>query len=162
MPATPGLSPCWPGGRPCSDAYDLGHPSSVADSPRQAARRLTESASLTGSAAASLERLARAVEKARYAPLAGESAGLLDAAESVNVAMYANASRRTRLRAKTLPPSTMASLADGWSRRMASVSRVSSSVLSRISGWGNRLLRRRAASPVVPQVDERPRVGAGR
>ena len=127
-----------------SDAYDLGHVPSEADSPRQAARRLSDSASLTGSSAASLERLARAVEKARYAQLAGESAGLLDAAAEVNQAMYANASRRTRLRAKTLPPSTMASLGDGWSRLLASVSRRSGAVSARITGWGNRLLRRTA------------------
>ncbi|BEP15473.1 DUF3488 and transglutaminase-like domain-containing protein [Acidothermaceae bacterium B102] len=145
------------------DAYDLGHASSTADSPRQAARRLTESAGLTGSAAASLERLARAVEKARYAPLAGDSAGLLDAAAAVSVAMYAHASRRTRLRAKTLPPSMVAAIGDGWSRGVAALSRSTGRGVARVTGWTNRLLRRPSGPVAGPQptVDERPKVGAG-
>ena len=146
------------------DAYDLGHSSSVADSPRQAARRLTESAGLTGSAAASLERLARAVEKARYAPLAGDSAGLLDAAAAVRVAMYANAARRTRLRAKTLPPSMVASMGDGWSRGAAGLSRWTGRAVARVTGWGNRLLRRPSVLVASQQAkaEERPKVGVGR
>jgi transglutaminase-like putative cysteine protease len=146
------------------DAYDLGHISSVTDSPRQAARRLTDSAGLTGSAVVALDRLARAVERARYAPLAGDATGLLDAAAAVSVAMYATASRRTRLRARMFPPSTMARVGDGWSRSVAAVTKRTGQLMDRLNTGANRLLRRPSAPAAdqVRQPEERPKVGVDR
>ena len=145
------------------DAYDLGHPPLATDSPRQAARRLTQSAGLTGTAAAALERLARAVERARYAPQPGDPSGLLDAATTVSGAMYAGAPQRVRMRAKMLPPTSTREAADGLARSLARLSAWAGRRLGRPVSYGNRLLRRpaRGASAQPEPSEDRKPAGVG-
>ncbi|MDX6230072.1 MAG: hypothetical protein QOI76_3462 [Frankiales bacterium] len=136
------------------DAYDLGYPTSVADSPRQTARRLTESASLSNTAAGALHRLARAVELARYAPIAGDPRGLLFDAATVSAAMYGAAPRRAKLRARMLPRSTTQALGESMSRMSNRASRQLSRGADRLLALTNRVLgRTKPSSPATPPTD---------
>jgi hypothetical protein len=128
------------------DAYDLGYLTSAADSPRQTAHRLTDSASLSQAAALSLQRMARAVERARYAPAAGDPRGLIFDAATVSAAMYALASRRAKLRARMLPPSTTQAAAEAFGRKTASVSRWLTRVGDRLAAFSNRILHKSPTS----------------
>jgi hypothetical protein len=127
------------------DAYDLGFPTSPAESPRQTARRLVDSAALSVTASEAMHRLARAVERARYAPVAADPQGLLRDAEVVGAALFAAAPRRAKLRARTLPPSMTAALAETVSLWSNAVARRTSRVLDRLVAVGNRALHRRPA-----------------
>jgi transglutaminase-like putative cysteine protease len=128
------------------DAYDLGHRTSAADSPRQTAHRLTDSAALSQTAAASMQRMARAVERARYAPVAGDPQGLLFDAAMVSAAMYGAAPRRAKLRARMLPPSTTQATAEAFSRVGAAVSRRLTRTGDRLTAFSNRVLHKGQAS----------------
>jgi TgpA N-terminal domain/Transglutaminase-like superfamily len=128
------------------DAYDLGYLSSVADSPRQAAHRLIDAARLSKPAGTALTRLAHAVERARYAELASDPTGLLDDAATVSAALFASAPRRARLRAKAVPPSTVAAAGDVTARAIAATSRWFGHWLDRVTALRNRVLRRRTSS----------------
>ena len=128
------------------DALDLGYVTSTADSPRQGARRLTDAAALPPHAAAAIDRLARAVERARYAPLAGDPSGLLDDGETVRAAMAAHAPRRVRWRAKALPPSTISWTTGVLSRLGARIAAAVQRTADRGTATANRILRRRPSS----------------
>lgn len=137
------------------DAYDLGYTTSVADSPRQTARRLTETAALSNTAAGALHRLARGVELARYAPKAGDPRGLLFDAATVSAAMYGAAPRRAKLRARVLPRSATQALAESMSGVSNRASRRLTRGLDPLLALGNRLLgRTRPSRSAAPQVDD--------
>ena len=125
------------------DAYDLGYFTSAADSPRETARRLAEVTLMPHSAAESLQRMARGVERARYAPLAGNPQGLLFDAATVSHAIYAVAPRRAKLRARMLPPSTTQAAAEALSRATAAVSSRVVRLTDRLVSLTNRALGRR-------------------
>jgi hypothetical protein len=138
------------------DAYDLGYVTSAADSPRQTARRLTESAALSNTAAGALHRLARGVELARYAPQAGDPRGLLFDAATVSAAMYGAAPLRARLRARTLPRSTTQAVAESMSRVSNRVSRRLNRILDRLVALTNRLPGRSKPSPSAARHVDHP------
>lgn len=143
------------------NAYDLGFLTSAADSPRQTAHRLTDSASLSQSAAASMQRMARGVERARYAQEAGDPRGLLFDAARVSAAMYEVAPRRAKLRARMLPPSTTQATAEAFSRWTRSVSRRLTRISDRLAAFSNRLLGRTPPPPPTapaPQDQEQYKV----
>ncbi len=92
------------------DAVDVGHRWSDAESPRQAAARLSGERSLSPEAAAALGRVVTAVERARYGR-PGVAAGGLDAlAPDVRLlrrSLRRRAPLRRRALAGVLPPSTL-------------------------------------------------------
>ncbi len=132
------------------DAFDLGHLTSVADSPRQTAQRISDSATLSDSASSAMNRLARAVERARYAPFAGNPQGLLDDAREVSAAMYSVAPKRAKLRSKMLPPSTTLAIAENFSRTTSAVSRWGGRLADRLSALSTRVTGRGSASTLPP------------
>lgn len=95
-----------------ADAADHGFRWPASDTPRSAARRLASDLRLEpgGAAAEALERLARAEERARYAPEADPAAALREDVGTLRGAFGARAGRRARVQALVLPPSAMATL----------------------------------------------------
>ena len=92
------------------DAIDVRHRWHAADSPRAAAAGLLTSRALPPAAAAALERIAVATERARYArPGAAVDADqTLEAdSRSVRAALLADTGTRSRWRARLLPASTL-------------------------------------------------------
>ncbi len=104
------------------DAVDVGHRWRPMDSPRAAAVQLRSAFGLDEAAAQALGRVALAVERFRYARPAGvaegapdltgtqvrETAALRQDAASVRAGLLATRRRQDRLRARVLPPSTLA------------------------------------------------------
>ncbi|MFN2521952.1 MAG: transglutaminaseTgpA domain-containing protein [Mycobacteriales bacterium] len=92
----------------CDDAVDAGHRWRAADSPRAAAEHLTLTRGIAGAPRESLERIALAAERARYARDGGGADAALRAdAARVREALLAGLSPRARWRARLLPPSTL-------------------------------------------------------
>ncbi|MQY02331.1 DUF3488 and transglutaminase-like domain-containing protein [Actinomadura macrotermitis] len=92
-----------------ADALDHGLTWRPSDTPRAAARRLTETLRLDEEAAGALGRIARAEEQARYAQAATppSAEGLRADVRTVREAFAAGVTRRARWRARVLPPSTV-------------------------------------------------------
>ncbi|HVE64378.1 MAG TPA: DUF3488 and transglutaminase-like domain-containing protein [Mycobacteriales bacterium] len=88
------------------DAEDAGFALRAADTPRRAAARLVSAAQLSATAADALHVLARAEERARYAPTCPDPAGLDQLVTVVRRALVAHASRGRRVRIAILPAST--------------------------------------------------------
>jgi transglutaminase-like putative cysteine protease len=82
----------------------------ASETPRSTARRLSEALALEDTAAEALTRLARAEERARYAPEAAPATTLRDDAGVVRAAFRAGAGRRVRWRARLFPPSATATM----------------------------------------------------
>ncbi len=112
------------------DAADLGHRWRPTDSPRAAAGHLRSVRDLgpenpAGSPSAALERVARAAERARYAPPGGELPGdqlgarLAPDVRIVRVALRRTARPAQRWRALLLPPATIAWFSAGIGGRVA-------------------------------------------
>jgi transglutaminase-like putative cysteine protease len=95
-----------------ADAADHGFRWPASDTPRSTARRLASDLRLEpdGAAAEALERLARAEERARYAPEADPAAALREDVRVLRGAFRARAGRRGRVRAAVLPSSAIATL----------------------------------------------------
>jgi transglutaminase-like putative cysteine protease len=95
------------------DAVDVGHRWEPAESPRAAAARIEADRRLPAPAAASLARLAGAVERERYGPPRSSGAdgpaeeALHGDAQRVRAALLAGATRRERWKARLLPASTL-------------------------------------------------------
>ncbi|MCU1601883.1 MAG: transglutaminase domain protein [Frankiales bacterium] len=90
------------------DATDVGWTWRDADSPRAAVRRLVTELSLPSSAQESLQRIAGATERARYAPPERQAREDLSAeVAGVRSALQAQASRTVRMRALLFAPSTL-------------------------------------------------------
>ncbi|GAA1920172.1 DUF3488 and transglutaminase-like domain-containing protein [Streptomyces sodiiphilus] len=101
-------------------AWDLGLPPHRTDTPRQTARRLSDTCRLTGPAREAVHELALAVEEDRYAP-AGLRKAPRPAADAVRTAcagLRAAAGRRQRLRAALLPHSAVRVIRAGAAQRM--------------------------------------------
>ena len=90
------------------DATDIGHRWHPADSPRAAAARLVEGRRLSAPALASLDRIATATERVRYAPPGRDTGRDLRAdVHAVRTALHESAPFWTRLRALLFPRSTL-------------------------------------------------------
>jgi len=105
------------------DAVDVGHGWSDAESPRQAAARLAAQRHLEPGAREALDRLARDVERARYArPGSTGTSGSLSADSAhVRSGLRSSARPARRLRAVLLPASTVRWLASGAGSACADV-----------------------------------------
>ncbi len=117
-------------------AGDLGHGWSTAETPRAAARRLAEQR-LHGDAVDALERVTAAVERARY----GRGAAAAFPGADVGVvqrALRSGASRRRRVVARVLPPSTLRAVGSAvsvrWGAAAALLDRVSAALRRRLPG----------------------------
>ena len=124
-------------------ASDLGHGWSAAETPRAAARRLAEQRLLRGDALDALDRITAAVERARYgrgAATAVAVAGDVPGADvrTVQRALRSGASRRRRLGARVLPPSTLragvSAVSARWNAVVALVDRGSAALRRRLPG----------------------------
>jgi len=125
------------------DAVDVGHGWSDAESPRQAAARLAMQRHLDPDARQALDRLARDVERVRYAPPGSAGGGGALASDSAHVRheLRSTARRSRRLRAVLLPPSTVRWMASGAGSACADVL---DAVDRAFSAVGRRLRRRPA------------------
>ncbi|MGI5227356.1 transglutaminaseTgpA domain-containing protein [Actinoallomurus sp. CA-142502] len=90
----------------------------ASETPRATGRRLTETLALEGAAAEALTRLARAEERARYAPSTEPLATPREDVRLLRAALRARASRRVRWRARLFPPSVTMSLRSAGTRIM--------------------------------------------
>ncbi|MEV0980535.1 DUF3488 and transglutaminase-like domain-containing protein [Streptomyces sp. NPDC049915] len=104
-------------------AWDYGIPPDDALTPRKAAARIVRLGELEGPAAASVHRVAGAVEQVLYAPRPRAEAGLADDVRRMRAALRAKADRRTRLRALVAPRSAVRALWDLSARWTALTSR---------------------------------------
>jgi hypothetical protein len=87
--------------------WDYGVPPDDSETPRRAMARLVAAGGLTGRAAEAAGALATAVEQTLYAPHPRPAQGLADEVHRVRSGLHAAASRRTRLRARLLPRSSV-------------------------------------------------------
>ncbi len=95
------------------DLTDYGITSAPSESPRAVARRVAAQAGLDPAAIAAITRIGAAEERARYSLGSAPAGGLRADVATVRRALAANATRRQRLRARYLPPSTMAAAFSG-------------------------------------------------
>jgi transglutaminase-like putative cysteine protease len=93
-------------------AWDFGIPPDEALTPRKAAARIVRLGELDEPAAASVHRVAGAVEQVLFAPRPETRPGLAEDARRVRAALRARASRRTRLRAVVAPRSAVRAVWD--------------------------------------------------
>jgi transglutaminase-like putative cysteine protease len=96
----------WAEARDTSVDYGCGWPDQ--ETPRQFAQRVGRHAGLGGAAQASLDRVARAAERARYARDVGVVGDLRADVMTIRAGLRAGSGRRTRARARLLPRSTAA------------------------------------------------------
>jgi transglutaminase-like putative cysteine protease len=121
--ASPTALSAW--GQVCDDGVDVGHEWRAADSPRAAAAHLAAARGLPQDAVSSLDRLAVAAERARYAR--PDSVGTLDGAalhedaRTVRSALLAGAGSRQRWLARLAPLSTLRWASHGLGSAMADV-----------------------------------------
>ncbi|WP_345467825.1 DUF3488 and transglutaminase-like domain-containing protein [Actinoallomurus oryzae] len=101
-----------------ADAADHGFRWPASETPRATGRRLAEALKLDGAAAEALARLARAEERARYAPSAEPLTAPRDDVRLLRTAFRARASLRVRWRARLFPPSATRSLRRAGTRIM--------------------------------------------
>lgn len=128
-------------------AEDTGVTLRAADSPRAAARRLVAEVPLTGPAAEAVTALARAEERARYAPVAPtpeEAAGLDGSVRVVRRALLGARPPWVRVRATVFPASAVRRLHEAATRSSAAVERTRTASVSRVAGVFRRA-RTRAA-----------------
>ncbi|MBG6088404.1 transglutaminase TgpA family protein [Actinomadura viridis] len=123
-----------------ADALDHGLTWRASDTPRATARRLGELLELDAESAGALKRLARAEELARYSrsrpPTPAES--LRADLKTVREAFAAAVGRRARLRARYLPPSSMAAFRSAGTRAVAATGRLNERA-ARLGGLTDRL-----------------------
>ncbi|POX52955.1 transglutaminase [Streptomyces sp. Ru71] len=118
-------------------AWDYGIPPDEALTPRKAAARIVRLGELEGPAAASVHRVAGAVEQVLYAPRPRAEAGLAEDVRRMRAALRARAGRRTRLRATVAPRSAVRALWDLSARWNALTSRWS----QRRTRWAQQIRR---------------------
>jgi hypothetical protein len=99
-----------------ADAIDHGLPWRSSDSPRSAAHHLAGLLELTGPASAALHRIARAEERARYAPVPTSADTLRADVQIMRNVIAESVDRRARLRAQFVPPTAMSTLRAAGSR----------------------------------------------
>jgi transglutaminase-like putative cysteine protease len=115
-------------------AEDAGYPLRAADSPRAAARRLVELASLTGSPAEEVARLAAAEERARYARSAPPVDGLDGSVRTVRRALRASLPRVTRARSVAFPASALRRIGEGTRQAGETVDRTRTRIRTALLG----------------------------
>lgn len=93
------------------DLADFGLPRHPGETERALARRLTSAAHLDPAAAAAINRVGRAEERARYSTAPAPSSGLRADVLTVRRAVAATLPRRQRLRARLVPASTLTAVA---------------------------------------------------
>jgi hypothetical protein len=110
-----------------ADALDHGLSWEASDSPRAAARRLGDQLELDTESAKALGRIARAEELARYARTRPPTppASLRADVKTVREAFGAAVGRGTRLRARYLPPSSIATFRSAGARAVEATGRLS-------------------------------------
>ena len=109
-----------------ADALDHGLTWRASDTPRAAARRLGEQLELDAESAGALRRIARAEELARYARSRADTPveSLRADLKTVREAFAAAVGRKARLRARYLPPSSMAAFRSAGGRALEATSRL--------------------------------------
>ncbi|HEU0132233.1 MAG TPA: DUF3488 and transglutaminase-like domain-containing protein [Mycobacteriales bacterium] len=123
-------------------AEDTGHPLRAADSPRAAARRLVAAASLEGEAADAVTALARAEERARYAPVSPDADGLDAGLRTVRRALRGSQSRWARVRSTVFPASSVRRIRTATHDTAAALERARTAATERVAAV---VLRRRRA-----------------
>ncbi|MFF7311030.1 transglutaminaseTgpA domain-containing protein [Streptomyces sp. NPDC008137] len=88
-------------------AWDFGITPDESQTPRKAAARIVALGGLDGTSAASVHRVANAVEQVLYAPQPRPTAGIADDVRRASAALSAAVGRGTRLRAVLAPRSTV-------------------------------------------------------
>ena len=132
----PGPTAAWAQLR--DDTTDAGHPLQDAESPRQATARLASSRRLGAPEREALDRVTHAVERDRYArPGAAQpSAGLRDDVALVRRTLLGGVPRGRQVRARVLPPSTVAWAVTGvrgaWERVLGRVDELGPAVRRRL------------------------------
>ncbi|WP_037558429.1 transglutaminaseTgpA domain-containing protein [Spirillospora albida] len=127
-----------------ADALDHGFEWRASDSPRAAARRLGELLELDEEGTRALGRIARAEELARYSRTrpAEPAERLRTDVRTVREAFAASVGRRTRWRARLLPPSTVAQTresARGAADRAARIGERAGAAARRLGGLADRV-----------------------
>ncbi len=89
------------------DLTDFGLSRLPGETPRALARRVRRDATLNAASAEALSRIVAAVERAKYARLAGPASGLREDVLTVRRALAASVPARQRIRARLLPTSTL-------------------------------------------------------
>jgi transglutaminase-like putative cysteine protease len=113
-----------------ADAVDYGVEWRPAESPRAVARRLARQLNLGGTAADALTRIAMAEERARYAPSPGQTETLRADSRLMRKTFAAAGNRRTRVKARLFPSSTMAAYRAGVSRLVETLDRFETSAFA--------------------------------
>ncbi|MFC5750528.1 DUF3488 and DUF4129 domain-containing transglutaminase family protein [Actinomadura rugatobispora] len=123
-----------------ADALDHGLTWRASDTPRAAARRLGELLELDAESAGALGRIARAEELARYSRTRAQAPAetLRADLKTVREAFAAAVGRKARLRARYLPPSSMAAFRSAGSRALEATSRFDR-VTARLDGLADRI-----------------------
>jgi hypothetical protein len=121
-------------------AIDLGYGWDEAETPRQAAARLTREAGLHRRNVQALSRITRAVERARYSEAPDLAADLRPEARLVHAALATRADRRDRLRARLAPRSARLALHRAGDR--------AADAMVRLDRAGARLRRRLLGDPL--------------
>ncbi|BCL31242.1 DUF3488 and DUF4129 domain-containing transglutaminase family protein [Streptomyces aurantiacus] len=118
-------------------AWDFGIAPDESQTPRKAAARIVHVGHLDPEAAASVHRVADAVEQVLYAPRPRPTAGLGDDVRRMTAGLRATADRGTRLRALLAPRSTVRvawAVSDGWIALRSRAAARWAAVLRRPSG----------------------------
>jgi transglutaminase-like putative cysteine protease len=125
-----------------ADAIDYRVEWRPAESPRAVARRLARQLNLGGTAADALTRIAMAEERARYAPSPGQTETLRADSRLMRKTFAGAGNRKTRVRARLFPSSTMAAYRTAFSRLLDTLDRFESLAFAGRARW-----RARRASP---------------
>jgi transglutaminase-like putative cysteine protease len=115
-----------------SDVIDHGLPWRSSESPRAAAHRLTELLELNGGAAAALERIAHAEERARYARTPAPAHTLRSDVRTMREAFASVVSRRARIRARLAPPTAIASIRAAGTQALDTFDQQAAKIRSRL------------------------------
>jgi len=115
-----------------ADVIDHGLPWRTTESPRAVAHRLAELLELSGGAAAALERIAKAEERARYAPSPAPAHTLRTDVRTMREAFAAGVGRGARLRARLAPPTAIASLRAACTQAVETFDRQAAKLRSRL------------------------------
>ncbi|MFY9888303.1 MAG: DUF4129 domain-containing protein, partial [Streptosporangiaceae bacterium] len=98
------------------DLADYGMPRAPGETPRATARRVVSAARLDEPAAGAVVRISTAEERARYATAPQPGSGLKADSALARRAIAASVPRRSRLRARLLPASTLLAARRIWQR----------------------------------------------
>ncbi|MFS8202963.1 DUF3488 and DUF4129 domain-containing transglutaminase family protein [Streptomyces sp. CWNU-52B] len=124
----------------CDTAWDFGIAPDESQTPRKAAARIVGAGHLDPEAAASVHRVADAVEQVLYAPQPRPAMGLGDDVRRMTAGLRATAGRGTRLRALLAPRSTVRvawAFSEGWITLKSRAAARWTALVRRPSGQGS-------------------------